>query len=139
MLAGIRDILLISTPDDLPQYEKLLGNGETIGVNFTYTIQDTPRGLADAFILGEDFIGTDNVCLVLGDNIFYGAGLKKHLHNAVDRSNNGIVTLYGYYVSDPQRYGIVELDDKNIYAYYIVLNNQSNKNICYDNDICNHT
>ena len=111
MLAGIRDILLISTPDDLPQYEKLLGNGETIGVNFTYTIQDTPRGLADAFILGEDFIGTDNVCLVLGDNIFYGQHLSDVLARASARKTGA--TIFGYPVKNPREFGVVEFDKDN--------------------------
>ena len=111
MLTGIRDILLISTPDDLPQYEKLLGNGETIGVNFTYTIQDTPRGLADAFILGEDFIGTDNVCLVLGDNIFYGQHLSDVLIRAKARKTGA--TIFGYPVKNPREFGVVEFDKDN--------------------------
>lgn len=111
MLTGIRDILLISTPDDLPQYEKLLGSGETIGVNFTYTIQDTPRGLADAFILGEDFIGTDNVCLVLGDNIFYGQHLSDVLIRAKARKTGA--TIFGYPVKNPREFGVVEFDKDN--------------------------
>ena len=111
MLTGIRDILLISTPYDLPQYEKLLGNGETIGVNFTYTIQDTPRGLADAFILGEDFIGTDNVCLVLGDNIFYGQHLSDVLIRAKARKTGA--TIFGYPVKNPREFGVVEFDKDN--------------------------
>ena len=111
MLAGIRDILLISTPDDLPQYEKLLGSGEKMGVSFTYTIQDNPRGLADAFILGEDFIGTDNVCLVLGDNIFYGQHLSDVLARASARKTGA--TIFGYPVKNPREFGVVEFDKDN--------------------------
>ena len=111
MLAGIRDILLISTPDDLPQYEKLLGSGEKTGVSFTYTIQDNPRGLADAFILGEDFIGTDNVCLVLGDNIFYGQHLSDVLARASARKTGA--TIFGYPVKNPREFGVVEFDKDN--------------------------
>lgn len=111
MLAGIRDILLISTPDDLPQYEKLLGSGEKMGVSFTYTIQNTPRGLADAFILGEDFIGTDNVCLVLGDNIFYGQHLSDVLARASARKTGA--TIFGYPVKNPREFGVVEFDKDN--------------------------
>ena len=111
MLAGIRDILLISTPDDLPQYEKLLGSGEKMGVSFTYTIQNTPRGLADAFILGEDFIGTDNVCLVLGDNIFYGQHLSDVLARASARKTGA--TIFGYPVKNPREFGVVAFDKDN--------------------------
>ena len=111
MLAGIRDILLISTPDDLPQYEKLLGSGEKMGVSFTYTIQDNPRGLADAFILGEDFIGTDNLCLVLGDNIFYGQHLSDVLALASARKSGA--TIFGYPVKNPREFGVVEFDKDN--------------------------
>lgn len=111
MLAGIRDILLISTPDDLPQYEKLLGSGEKMGVSFTYTIQDNPRGLADAFILGEDFIGADNVCLVLGDNIFYGQHLSDVLARASARKTGA--TIFGYPVKNPREFGVVEFDKDN--------------------------
>ena len=112
MLAGITEVLIISTPDDLPNFEKLLGNGSDIGMKFFYKIQPSPDGLAQAFILGEEFIGNDDVCLVLGDNIFYGAGLTKLLaksvKNAVDDNN---ATVFGYYVKDPERFGIVEFDD----------------------------
>lgn len=111
MLAGIREILLISTPDDLPQYEKLLGSGEKMGVRFTYTIQNNPRGLADAFILGEDFIGTDNVCLVLGDNIFYGQHLSDVLARASARKTGA--TIFGYPVKNPREFGVVEFDKNN--------------------------
>lgn len=108
--AGINDILIISTPQDLPRFEQLLGSGEQIGCNFTYKVQDKPRGLADAFIVGEDFIGNDKVAMVLGDNIFYGTqmGAKLKQYTSVD---GGVV--FGYQVSDPERYGVVEFDDNN--------------------------
>lgn len=112
MLGGIRDILIISTPDDLPRFSSLLGDGSKFGVNLRYAVQPSPDGLAQAFIIGEDFIGDDPCALILGDNIFYGAGLTKHLINSVNRAKNGVATLYGYYVKDPQRYGIVELDNE---------------------------
>ncbi|MCK9167495.1 MAG: glucose-1-phosphate thymidylyltransferase RfbA [Bacteroidales bacterium] len=111
LLAGIREILIISTPEDLPNFEKLLGDGNKFGVTFSYKEQPSPDGLAQAFILGEEFIGNDDVCLVLGDNIFYGAGLQKILKQSVDivKSENKAV-IFGYYVDDPQRYGIAEID-----------------------------
>lgn len=109
LLAGIRDILIISTPEDTPMYEKLLGTGEKIGVNISYKVQDTPRGLADAFILGEEFIGDDSVCLVLGDNVFYGQNFTKILRDALE-NNNG-ATIFGYPVSDPRAFGVVEFDE----------------------------
>ncbi len=112
MLAGIRDVLIISTPDDLPKYESLLSNGDFIGMNFSYKVQPSPDGLAQAFILGEEFIGDENVCLILGDNIFYGSNLPHTLRAAVlevDKSNTA--TVFGYYVNDPERYGVVEFDD----------------------------
>ena len=108
MLAGIREILIISTPDDLPNYEKLLGTGERIGVKFSYKVQDTPRGLADAFILGEEFIGDDNVCLILGDNVFYGQNISRVLWNARDRKVGA--TVFGYPVQDARAFGVVEFD-----------------------------
>ena len=111
MLAGIREILIISTPEDLPLYEKLLGTGENIGVKFEYKIQDKPRGLADAFILGEEFIGKDNVCLILGDNIFYGQGLTKLLLSSIERKKGA--TIFGYPVKDPREFGVVEFDENN--------------------------
>lgn len=113
MLAGIQDILIISTPDDTPRFEKLLGNGSQFGIKLSYAIQKHPNGLVEAFLIGEKFIGDDACALILGDNIFYGAGLTKHLQNAVNRAKNGIVTLYGYYVQDPRRFGVVELDENN--------------------------
>jgi glucose-1-phosphate thymidylyltransferase len=109
MLAGIRDILLISTPHDLPQFERLLGNGEQWGINLNYAEQPKPEGLAQAFIIGADFIGDDRVALVLGDNIFYGRGFREVLANAAAREVGA--TVFGYHVSDPERYGVVEFDD----------------------------
>lgn len=111
LLAGIREILIISTPDDLPNYEKLLGTGERIGVKFTYKVQETPRGLADAFILGEEFIGDDNVCLILGDNVFYGKDISKVLWNARDRKQGA--TIFGYPVKNPTAFGVVEFDKEH--------------------------
>lgn len=108
LLAGIREILVISTPDDLPMYEKLLGDGSRLGVKFSYKAQDRPRGLADAFIVGEEFIGTDSVCLVLGDNVFYGTDFSSILWRAI--SNKHGATIFGYPVHDPRAYGVVEFD-----------------------------
>ena len=111
MLAGIRDILIISTPDDLPSFRRLLGDGSDYGVNFTYAEQPSPDGLAQAFIIGKEFIGDDTVCMVLGDNIYHGAGFEEMLQNAVQRAENEqLATVYGYWVSDPQRYGVAEFD-----------------------------
>lgn len=111
MLAGIRDILIISTPVDLPAFKRLLGDGSDCGVRFSYAEQPSPDGLAQAFIIGEEFIGSDTVCLVLGDNIFHGAGLSALLRQAViDADHNGNATVFGYWVSDPQRYGVAEFD-----------------------------
>lgn len=113
MLAGIKDILIISTPIDTPRMEQLLGDGSKFGINIQYKAQPSPDGLAQALILGEEFIGDDSCALILGDNIFYGAGLIKHLKNSVERAERGRATIYGYYVKDPSRYGIVELDENN--------------------------
>ncbi len=110
MLSGIRDVLIISTPDDLPNFKKLLGNGKNIGMNFSYKVQPTPDGLAQAFILGEEFIKDDDVCLILGDNIFYGHGLSKLLASSVANCKNDMATVFGYYVKDPERYGVAEFD-----------------------------
>ncbi|MDK2977685.1 MAG: glucose-phosphate thymidylyltransferase [Bacteroidales bacterium] len=111
MLAGIRDILIISTPQDLPGFERLLGDGSDYGVNFQYAEQPSPDGLAQAFIIGEKFIGDDSVCLVLGDNIFYGHGFPDMLRNAVkDAESNNKATVFGYYVNDPERYGVAAFD-----------------------------
>lgn len=113
MLAGIREILIISTPGDLPLFRKLLGDGSQFGLRFEYAEQPSPDGLAQAFIIGEDFIGSDNVCLVLGDNIFYGQGFTKMLQASVLRAENeALATIFGYLVSNPQRYGVVEYDDE---------------------------
>ncbi|WP_426412141.1 glucose-1-phosphate thymidylyltransferase RfbA [Bradyrhizobium ganzhouense] len=108
MLAGIRDILIISTPQDKPLFQRLLGDGSEIGVNFSYATQDTPRGLADAFIVGREFVGSDSVALVLGDNIFYGHGLPEMLARAATRKSGA--TIFGYVVNSPEQYGVVELD-----------------------------
>ena len=113
MLAGIRDILIISTPHDLPGFKRLLGDGSDYGVNFSYAEQPSPDGLAQAFIIGEEFIGDDCACLVLGDNIFHGAGFSKMLKAAVkDAEENNKATVFGYWVSDPERYGVAEFDDE---------------------------
>ena len=111
MRAGIREILIISTPLDLPGFKRLLGDGSDYGVKFSYAEQPSPDGLAQAFIIGEEFIGDDSVCLVLGDNIFHGNGFGELLHSAVsDAENDGKATVFGYWVSDPQRYGVAEFD-----------------------------
>lgn len=111
MLAGIRDILIISTPDDLPGFRRLLGDGSDMGVRFSFAEQPSPDGLAQAFIIGADFVGTDDVCLVLGDNIFYGSGFSGMLRQCVDNvEKEGKATVFGYYVNDPERYGVAEFD-----------------------------
>lgn len=110
MLAGIRDILLISTPVDLPQYQRLLGDGSAFGIRISYAEQPRPEGLAQAFIIGRDFVGSDSVALVLGDNIFYGQGFSEILRQAVGRVEKGIATIFGYYVTQPERYGVAEFD-----------------------------
>ncbi len=109
MLAGIQDILIISTPVDLPFFQKLFGTGEQLGLRFSYKIQDAPNGLAEAFIIGEEFIGDDHCALVLGDNIFYGQGFSKSVQKAAELSDGAII--FGYYVNEPQAYGVVEFDD----------------------------
>lgn len=111
MNAGIRDILIISTPQDTPRFEALLGDGHQFGINLQYAVQPSPDGLAQAFIIGEEFIGDDTVAMVLGDNIFAGHGLKKRLRKAVENAENGGATIFGYYVDDPERFGIVEFDE----------------------------
>lgn len=111
MLAGIRDILIISTPHDLPNFERLLGDGSRFGLNLSYKEQPSPDGLAQAFLLGEEFIGADACALVLGDNIFYGNGLSKQLKEAVRNAQQGISTVFGYYVDDPERFGVIEFDE----------------------------
>lgn len=111
MLAGIRDILIISTPTDLPNFERLLGDGSDFGLNLSYAEQPSPDGLAQAFIIGEEFIGNDCCAMVLGDNIFYGNGFSKMLREASENAENGVSTIFGYYVEDPERFGIVEFDE----------------------------
>ena len=110
MLAGIKEILVISTPEDLPNFKKLLGSGKDLGIQLSYRDQPSPDGLAQAFIIGEDFIGTDDVCLILGDNIFYGYGFSKTLINAKENLEAGKSTVFGYYVNDPERYGVAGFD-----------------------------
>ena len=112
MLAGIKEILIISTPEDLPNFEKLLGDGSDIGVSLKYKEQPSPDGLAQAFIIGAEFIGTDDVCLVLGDNIFYGVGFSGMLRNARKNVSEGKSMIFGYYVNDPERYGVAEFDSE---------------------------
>lgn len=113
MMAGIRDILIISTPEDLPSFRRLLGDGSDFGVNFEYAEQPSPDGLAQAFIIGEKFIGDDSACLVLGDNIFYGQGFPTMLRTALkDAEESDKATIFGYYVNDPERYGVAEFDEK---------------------------
>ncbi len=139
LLAGIRDILIISTPEDTPIYEKLLGTGEKLGISISYKVQDTPRGLADAFILGEEFIGNDSVCLVLGDNVFYGQNFTKILRDALE--NNTGATIFGYPVSDPRAFGVVEFDkDFNVVSIEEKPENPKSKYAVpglyfYDNDV----
>lgn len=110
LLAGIKDILIISTPEDTPVYERLLGDGKKMGISITYKVQDKPRGLADAFIIGEEFIGDDSVCLVLGDNVFYSRGFTRILKDAIE--NNKGATIFGYPVKDPRAFGVVEFDNE---------------------------
>ena len=110
MFAGIKDILIISTPTDLPNFERLLGNGNQFGINLSYKVQPSPDGLAQAFIIGEEFIGDDSCAMVLGDNIFYGGGFSSVLKRAVENAGNGKATIFGYYVNDPERFGIMEFD-----------------------------
>ena len=114
MLAGIQEILIISTPEDLPNFKKLLGDGSEIGLKLSYKEQPSPDGLAQAFIIGEEFIGNDDVCLVLGDNIFYGYGFSETLRNARKNVTKGKSTVFGYYVNDPERYGVAEFDSDGI-------------------------
>lgn len=111
MLAGIRDILIISTPQDMPSFQRLLGDGSDFGVHFEYTVQPSPDGLAQAFLIGEEFIGNDSVCLVLGDNIFHGSNFAQMLQQAVEKAEKeNVATVFGYRVNDPERYGVVEFD-----------------------------
>ena len=110
MLAGIKDILIISTPTDTPRFEQLLGNGNELGINIEYKVQESPDGLAQAFIIGEEFIGDDSVCLILGDNIYYGGGMSKMLQRAAEKKSGA--TVFGYHVNDPERFGVVEFDEQ---------------------------
>lgn len=112
MLAGIREILIISTPEDTPRFEALLGDGSHFGISLSYAVQPSPDGLAQAFLIGEEFIGDDSCAMILGDNIFYGGWFRKNLMEAVKNAENGQATIFGYYVKDPQRFGIVEFDDQ---------------------------
>lgn len=109
MLAGIKDILIISTPDDTPRFKQLFGDGSDLGLNLEYKVQEQPNGLAEAFIIGEEFIGKDSVCLILGDNIYYGGGLSKLLQRSAEKETGA--TVFGYHVQDPERFGVVEFDD----------------------------
>ena len=111
MLGGIKDILIISTPQDTPRFEHLLGDGSKFGINLSYAVQPEPKGLAQAFTIGADFIGDDRVAMILGDNIFYGDGLKRKLTNAIKNTEKGLATIFGYYVPDPERFGVVEFDE----------------------------
>ncbi len=113
MLSGIKDILIISTPEDLPRFEALLGDGSQFGISLSYKVQPSPDGLAQAFLIGEDFIGDDACALILGDNIFYGNGFSSELQKCVRTAEEGTATIFGYYVNDPERFGIVEFDENN--------------------------
>ena len=141
MLAGIRDILIISTPQDLPNFERLLGNGEDFGINLSYKEQPSPDGLAQAFLIGEEFIGDEPCAMVLGDNIFYGSGFVKTLREAVSNSNEGKATVFGYYVNDPERFGFVEFDDNGQVISFEEKPVEPNSNYCvtglyfYDKDV----
>lgn len=115
MLAGIRDILLISTPDDAPQFVKLLGDGSQFGIQLSYAVQEKPAGLAQAFLIGEDFLAGESCAMILGDNLFYGGWFRRNLQEAIINASEGCATVFGYYVKDPERFGIMELDhDKNV-------------------------
>ena len=139
MLAGIQDILVISTPEDIEQYKRLLGDGSQWGLTLDYIIQPEPAGLAQAFILGKNFIGSDNCCLILGDNIFYGHGLERVLQNAKQRQQGA--TVFGYYVKDPQRYGVVEFDNNGVAKSIVEKPEQPRSNYAvtglyfYDNNV----
>ena len=130
MLAGIRDILIISTPVDLPNFERLLGDGSAFGINLSYKVQPSPDGLAQAFILGEEFIGGDCCAMILGDNIFYGNGLGERMRLAVENAQNGRATIFGYYVNDPERFGIVEFDEDGRVLYVVEKPQKPKSNYC---------
>ena len=142
MSAKIRDILIISTPDDLPRFEKLLGDGSRFGINLSYAEQAIPNGLAEAFIIGRDFIGNDSVAMILGDNIFAGHGLRKRLNAAVSNASKGKATIFGYYVDDPERFGIVEFDSNGNVISIEEKPEVPKSNYCvtglyfYDNRVC---
>lgn len=142
MLAGIRDILIISTPHDLPNFKRLLGDGSSIGVNLSYAEQPSPDGLAQAFHIGEEFIGDDCCAMVLGDNIFYGNGFRKLLLNAKQKAEKGLATVFGYYVDDPERFGVVEFDEKGKAVSIEEKPEKPKSNYCvtglyfYDNRVC---
>lgn len=144
MLAGIRDILIISTPHDLPLFKKLLGDGSQFGINIEYAKQPSPEGLAQAFIIGEDFIGDDNVAMILGDNIYYGNGLTSILNEATENARNGNATIFGYYVSDPERFGVVEFNDEGKVISVEEKPNKPKSNYCitglyfYDNRVVDY-
>lgn len=142
MSAKIRDILIISTPDDLPRFEKLLGDGRRFGINLSYAEQAAPNGLAEAFIIGRSFIGNDSVAMILGDNIFAGHGLRKRLNAAVSNASKGKATIFGYYVDDPERFGIVEFDSNGNVISIEEKPEVPKSNYCvtglyfYDNRVC---
>ncbi|MCH5274150.1 MAG: glucose-1-phosphate thymidylyltransferase RfbA [Lachnospiraceae bacterium] len=142
MLAGIRDILIISTPEDLPRFKALFGDGSALGIRLSYCVQPSPDGLAQAFILGESFIGNDACAMVLGDNIFHGNGLSRLLLDAKERAEHGAATIFGYYVNDPERFGILEFDSENRVLSIEEKPKQPKSNYCvtglyfYDNRVC---
>lgn len=144
MLAGIRDILIISTPHDLPNFKRLLGDGSSIGVNLSYAEQPSPDGLAQAFHIGEEFIGNDCCAMVLGDNIFYGNGFRKLLLSAKQKAEKGIATVFGYYVDDPERFGVVEFDSQGKAVSIEEKPQNPKSNYCvtglyfYDNRVCEY-